>query len=293
MVFIFACMDDHEESFTLNRALWNERTKHHIGSKFYDVDSFLAGRNSLSTKELELLGEVAGKKLLHLQCHFGQDTLSLARMGAEVTGLDLSDVAITEARKLALLAGVPSPQGPLMVGDPGGRDPAGTAEFIEANVLDLQPQLEGKFDIVFTSYGVLGWLPALDGWARNIARYLKPGGRLVLVEFHPAVWMFNNAFTEVAYSYFNREVIEETEQSTYADVTATINLRSHGWNHSIAETITALLDAGLRIDRFEELDGSPHNCLEKTVKGPDGMFRIYGMEGKLPMVFALVATRES
>lgn len=284
-------MEDHAESFALNRALWNARTTHHVGSKFYDVEAFLGGRNSLSAKELELLGDMAGKKVLHLQCHFGLDTLSLALTGAEATGLDLSDVAITEARKLALLAGVPSPQGPLMVGDPGGRDPAGTAEFIEANVLDLQPELEGKFDIVFTSYGVLGWLPELNSWARNIARYLKPGGRLVLVEFHPALWTFNNAFTEIAYSYFNRELIEETEQNTYADANAVINLKSHGWNHSLAETMTALLEAGLRIDRFEELDGSPHDCFERTVKGPDGMFRISGMEGKLPMVFAVVASR--
>lgn len=265
-------MEDHAESFALNRALWNARTTHHVGSKFYDVEAFLGGRNSLSAKELELLGDMTGKKVLHLQCHFGLDTLSLARTGAEATGLDLSDVAIGEARKLATRAGL-------------------SAEFIEANVLDLQPELEGKFDIVFTSYGVLGWLPELNSWARNIARYLKPGGRLVLVEFHPALWTFNNAFTEIAYSYFNRELIEETEQNTYADAIAVINLKSHGWNHSLAETMTALLEAGLRIDRFEELDGSPHDCFERTVKGPDGMFRISGMEGKLPMVFAVVASR--
>jgi 2-polyprenyl-3-methyl-5-hydroxy-6-metoxy-1,4-benzoquinol methylase len=135
-------MSNNEESFALNRALWNARTKHHVGSKFYDVEGFLRGSNSVSAKELELLGDVAGKQVLHLQCHFGQDTLSLARMGAKVTGLDLSDVAIAEARKLALRADL-------------------KAEFIEANVLDLQPALEGRFDIVFTSYGVVGWLPEL------------------------------------------------------------------------------------------------------------------------------------
>ena len=268
----FAVMTNNEESFALNRALWNARTKHHVGSKFYDVEGFLRGSNSVSAKEMELLGDVAGKHVLHLQCHFGQDTLSLARMGAKVTGLDLSDMAIAEARKLAVRAGL-------------------NADFIEANVLDLQPELEGRFDTVFTSYGVVGWLPELDTWANNIARYLKPGGKLVLVEFHPAVWMFNNAFTEITYSYFNREVIVETEQSTYADDTAEINLKSHGWNHALAETITALLNAGLRIDRFEELDGSPHDSFEKTVKGEDGMFRIAGMEGKLPMVYAVMASR--
>lgn len=265
-------MSDHSASFELNRELWNERTKHHVGSKFYDVEAFLGGKNSLSSKELELLGDVAGKKLLHLQCHFGQDTLSLARMGASATGLDFSGAAIGEARKLALRSGL-------------------QAEFIEANVLDFQAGLEGQFDIVFTSYGVLGWLPQLDGWARNIARYLKPGGRSVLVEFHPVAWMYNNDFTHVEYAYFNRQRIEEVETGTYADTSAVINLRSHTWNHSLSEVLTAVLDAGLRIDRFEEMDGSPHDCFSNTVKGEDGYFRIAGLQGKLPMAFALAASR--
>lgn len=265
-------MQGYEGSFELNRALWNARTKHHVGSRFYDVEGFLAGKNPLSAKELELLGDVTGKKLLHLQCHFGQDTLALARMGAEVTGLDLSDEAIAEAWKLATHMGL-------------------HAEFIRANVLDFQPPLEGKFDIVFTSYGVLGWLPELGGWAHNIARYLKPGGKLVLVEFHPAVWMFDNDFTHVAWSYFNRQLIEEVESGTYADPSAAIHLRSHTWNHGIGETITALLHAGLSLQRFEELDGSPHNCFAGTEQGPDGLFRITGLQGKLPMVYALEARR--
>lgn len=264
-------MDDHDASFAKNRALWNERTDHHVGSKFYDVESFVNGRNSLGEKELELLGDIAGKKILHLQCHFGQDTLSLARMGAEVTGLDLSDRAIAEARLLAERIG-------------------SKATFILANVIEPQPELDGRFDLVFTSYGVIGWLPELGAWARNIRRYLKPGGKLVFLEFHPAVWMFDNAFKQLTYSYFNRERIEETEIGTYADPSASIELVSHTWNHSLGETISALLDAGLRIDRFEELDGSPHDCFVNTIRGADGLYRISGMEGKLPMAYGLVAT---
>lgn len=265
-------MVEHSASFDINRTLWNERVLHHIGSKMYDMEGFMAGRNSLGKWELALLGDVKGKALLHLQCHFGQDTLALTRMGAEATGLDLSDVAIAEARKLAGAMGL-------------------KADFIHANVLDFQPQLEGKFDIVFTSYGVLGWLPELGGWARNIARYLKPGGKLVLVEFHPAVWMFDNDFTHVAYSYFNRQLIEEVEQGTYADTAAAINLRSHTWNHGIGETLTALLQAGLVIQHVEELDASPHNCFPNTQESADGQFHIIGMQGKLPMVYAVVAGR--
>lgn len=265
-------MVEHSASFDINRTLWNERVLHHIGSKMYDMEGFMAGRNSLGKWELALLGDVKGKALLHLQCHFGQDTLALTRMGAEATGLDLSDVAIAEARKLAGAMGL-------------------KADFIHANVLDFQPQLEGKFDIVFTSYGVLGWLPVLESWARNIHRYLKPGGRLVLVEFHPAVWMFDNDFKEVAWSYFNRQLIEETEQGTYADPAAPISLASHTWNHSLGETISALLGAGLRIEQLNEYDGSPHDCFNNTVQGADGLYRIAGMQGKLPMVFSAVATR--
>lgn len=266
-------MSNNKASFELNRKLWNERVRHHVGSKMYAMEDFRRGANSLSAKELELLGDVAGKHVLHLQCHFGQDTLSLARLGALATGLDFSEAAIDEARQLAVQLGL-------------------RVDFIQANVLDLQPELEHRFDIVFTSYGVLGWLPELEGWARNIARYLKPGGKLVLVEFHPAVWMFDNDFTHVAYSYFNRQLIEETDPGTYADPSAPINLVSHTWNHSLGETISALLGAGLRIERFEELDGSPHNCFARTVQGADGSYRIQGMQGKLPMVFAVVASRE-
>lgn len=265
-------MPDHTTSFDLNRKLWNERVRHHIGSKMYDMEGFLNGRNSLSKGELELLGDVCGKRILHLQCHFGQDTLSLARMGARVTGLDLSDAAIAEARDLAARMGL-------------------QAEFVTANVLDFQPALEGQFDIVFTSYGVLGWLPELGGWARNIARYLKPGGKLVLVEFHPVVWMFDNDLQRVTYSYFNRQVIEETEPGTYADRDAAINLTSHTWNHSIAETVTALVNAGLVIEHLGEGDGSPHDCFVNTVQGADGLYRFKHMNGLVPITYAITAVR--
>ena len=262
----------YHDQFAANRALWNARVPHHLTSRMYDVEGFVAGRSSLTAIERELLGDVTGKDILHLQCHFGQDTLSLARMGARVTGLDISDAALAEARKLAERCGI-------------------TAQWVESNVVDHRPELDGGSDIVFTSYGTIGWLPDLRPWAANIARYLRPGGSLVFVEFHPAVWMFDNDFTHVAYSYFNRETIVEEEQGTYADRNAPIRLTSYGWNHGLGEVLTALLEAGLRIDRFTELDSSPHDCFANTVQGPDGLYRIKGMEGKLPMVYGLVATK--
>ncbi|HRH39158.1 MAG TPA: class I SAM-dependent methyltransferase [Flavobacteriales bacterium] len=211
-----------KNAFEANRLLWNARTPHHIGSRMYNVESFVAGRNSLTELEMELLGRVDGKRVLHLQCHFGQDTLSLARMGARVIGLDISDVAISEAKKLAARCGL-------------------QAEWVLSNVIEHQPHLDDRFDIVFTSYGTIGWLPDLKPWAANIGRYLKPGGRLVFIEFHPVMWMFDNDFTRVAYSYFNRETIIEEEQGTYADRDANIKMEAHSWNHSLGEVLDALL----------------------------------------------------
>ena len=264
---------EEKDAFEINRRMWNARVPLHLASRMYDVESFVDGRNSLTALDLELLGEVAGRSVLHLQCHFGQDTISLARMGAKVTGLDISDAAIAEARRLTELCRV-------------------EASWVLSNVIDPIPALDGRFDIVFTSFGTIGWLPDLKPWAANIRRYLKPGGRLVFVEFHPVVWMFDNEFTRIAYSYFNRQTIVEEEQGTYADRDADIKLESHSWNHGLDDVLNSLLGEGLRIERFIELDGSPHDCFAHTVKGKDGMYRIKGMEGLLPMVYGLSAVRE-
>ena len=259
---------DHASAFEANRQLWNARVPHHLASRMYDMDGFLAGKSSLTAIELDLLGDVTGKRILHLQCHFGQDTLSLARMGAVVTGLDISDAAITEAKRLTHELGL-------------------KADWVLGNVVEHVPDLDGKFDIVFSSYGTIGWLPDLKPWAANIKRYLKPGGCLVFAEFHPAVWMFDNDFTHVQYSYFNRGVIVEEEQGTYADRDAPIKLASYGWNHDLGEVLTALINEGLVLERFTELDGSPHDSFANTVRGSDGLYRVKGMEGKLPMVYGL------
>ncbi len=263
-------MSSHANAFAANRVLWNARVAHHLTSAMYDVEGFIAGRNSLTALELELLGDPRGKRVLHLQCHFGQDTLSMARMGASVTGLDFSEAAIAAAMDLAARCDL-------------------QADWVTANVLEFQPALEAQFDIVFTSYGTIGWLPGLAPWAANIARYLKPGGRFVFVEFHPVVWMFDNDFTRLTHSYFNREAIVEVEQGSYADRAAPIELGSYGWNHDLGEVLGALLKSGLQLQRFTELDGSPHDCFANTVQGADGLFRIKDYEGILPMVFGLSA----
>jgi len=262
--------DINNAAFDANRERWNALTRIHLDSAMYDVPGFVAGREPLSEMELELLGDVRGKHILHLQCHFGQDTLSLARKGAVVTGLDLSDAAIHAAGELAAQCGL-------------------QAEWVIANVLDFQPRLEGRFDTVFTSYGTIGWLPELNSWSRNIRRYLKPGGRFVFVEFHPVLWMFDSAFKSLDYSYFNRELIVETEHGSYADRDAALVQKTYSWNHDLGEVLGALLNEGFRLERFHEMDASPHDCFPNMVRGDDGLYRIRGMEGKLPMSYALRA----
>ncbi|WP_400191447.1 class I SAM-dependent methyltransferase [Hymenobacter sp. B81] len=258
----------------LNRALWNARTGPHLTSDFYALDAFRAGQTSLNAIELGLLGELRGRDVLHLQCHFGQDTLSLARLGARAVGVDLSDQAIAAA--LALSAELSLP-----------------AEFICCDVYEAPAHLAGRqFDVVFTSYGVLGWLPDLDQWAAVVAGSLRPGGRLVLVEFHPVVWMFDNDFTRIQYGYFNDGPIEETEEGTYADRAAPITHQSITWNHSLSEVIGSLLRQGLELTGFAEYDYSPYNCFAHAVANPDGSFHIGPLGRKAPLVYSVTARKK-
>lgn len=252
----------------INKELWNDRTTHHVQSEFYDMENFLEGKSPLNSIELNLLGDVSGKTMLHLQCHFGMDTLAFARLGANVTGIDISDNAISEAKKLAEKTNL-------------------EGEFVCCSVYDVPQHISKQFDIVFTSYGTIGWLPDMNRWAGVVSKMLKPGGIFVFAEFHPAVWMFDNDFEKVAYSYFNREDIVEELEGTYADRNAPMKKKSISWNHDIAEVLQALLNNGLTLERFEEFDYSPYNCFNKTVPAGEGKFYIAGMEQKLPMVYAL------
>ncbi len=264
-------MHAEDKYIDVNRELWNAKTPYHIQSAFYDNDAFIAGNTTLKEPELALLGDVKGKEILHLQCHFGQDTMSLARMGAKCTGMDLSDVAIDKAKKLNSQLRL-------------------DAEFVCSDVYKLLEVLDKQFDIVFTTYGVLGWLPDMQRWANVVSHFLKPGGKLVLVEFHPLVWVFDNAFTHVQYSYFNKEAIVEVLDGTYADKGAGIAMEEIGWNHPLSDVLQGLINAGLRIHTFKEYDYSPYNCFANMVD-VDGKFYIKGMEGKLPMMYAVVAEK--
>ena len=266
-------MEDHQLYFNANRESWNKRTTVHAGSSFYDLDSFKRGASSLNKIELEGLGDVKGRSLLHLQCHFGMDTMSWEREGAIVTGADLSDEAINLANGIAAELNL-------------------KAIFICCNVYDLQQHLDEKFDIVFTSYGTIGWLPDLDKWAQIIAYYLKPGGIFYITDFHPTLWMMDENFEHIKYNYFNTAVIAEETSGTYTDRNAPIKSKEYSWNHPFSEIFSALIKNGLTIQEFNEYPFSPYNCFNNMEQGDDKMWRIKGMEQRMPMMYSITAIKD-
>jgi len=267
-------METYQSYFEENRQSWNKRTGVHKDSAFYDLAGFKKGASSLTPIELGELGDVKGKTLLHLQCHFGMDTMSWEREGATVTGVDLSDEAIKLANETRT---------ELNLG----------AEFICCNVYDLKDHLDKKFDIVFTSYGTIGWLPDLDRWAEIVSYFLKPGGTFYIADFHPALWMMDDNFEYIKYSYFNTQVITEEISGSYSDRNAPIRSTEHGWNHPFTEIFNSLLNHDLQIIQFNEFPYSTYNCFNNLEQGEDGMWRIKGMNEKLPMMYSIKARKET
>lgn len=257
----------------INKETWNNKVAIHIDSDFYDMKGFMNGKSTLNAIELELLGEVKGKNILHLQCHFGQDTMTFSRMGAKATGIDLSDIAIEKAREINKKLNL-------------------DANFVCCDIYDLPNFLDEKFDIVFTSYGTIGWLPNLDKWAKIISRFLKPNGKFIMADFHPVVWMFDNDFKEVFYNYFNNEEIIENEIGTYAEKEASISTQSITWNHPVSEILNALIANDLELNCFNEFDYSPYNCFNQTEEFEPNKFRIKHLENKIPIVYAIAATKK-
>lgn len=257
---------------SINKKAWNEQTDIHIASAFYDMPGFKRNKNSLNEIELALLGNVANKSILHLQCHFGQDSLSLAHMGAQVTGLDFSDKAILRAQEMAKELQIP-------------------ARFVCCDVYETRSHVAEQFDIVFTSYGTIGWLPNLQKWAKAISESLKPGGKLVFVEFHPFVWMMDDQIEKISYSYFNVQNIEEESEGTYADTNAAIQTKTISWNHPLSEVFEALMANGLQLRIFQEFDYSPYNCFKGLEEFEPKKFRSSKYPQLFPFVYALVAEK--
>lgn len=243
-----------EKFIQANQALWNAWTQAHQKSEMYDLPSFLAGRSSLKPIELNTLGDVNGKSLLHLQCHFGQDSLSFARIGAKVCGIDFSPEAVNLAKKLNEQLGL-------------------DARFFQSDVLQAKGLIDEKFDIVYTSYGVLTWLPDLKPWAEVISHYLKPGGIFCIVEFHPLLMTFDLEKNKVVYPYFNhQEPDKEIVAESYTNDKMEKPLEEYSWSHSLSETITPLLENGLELLEFKEYPYSPYDCFANMVERPDKNF---------------------
>lgn len=259
-----------------DRENWNRLAPLHAQSEFYDVAGFKAGRISLQSLERDEVGDVAGKTLLHLQCHFGMDTLSWARLGAQVTGVDYAQNAIALARELSREVGVPG-------------------EFVCCSVYDLPHHLDGEFDIVFTSYGVLCWLPDLGRWAQVIAHFLKPGGFFYIADGHPVANIFYNepdaAGLRVAYPYFHSETPDAFEARGSYAVSDDLRYTAYEWSHSLGDVVNALLGAGLSLEFLHEFPFGFYQHLPFMVKGPDGRWRLPEHQESIPLVFSLKAVK--
>lgn len=259
--------------FIANREAWNKKTEIHISSNLYDVVGFKNGKNTLYEIELKDLGSVKNKSILHLQCHFGLDSLSLSRMGANVTGVDFSDVAIKYAKKISQEIQI-------------------KANFVEANVYDITEVLTDKFDIVFCSYGSLCWLPDLNEWANSICKVLKPDGLLYLIDFHPMLNSYDCLLSDSERCYFNTlEPFERHWRGTYANYNDNIETIEYNWNHSIGEIFNALIENGFTIKNFDEYSYLPENWFPNLIKGKDNLYRVKGHEDKYPLLFTFKAVK--
>ena len=252
--------------FEMNREGWDQRAAAHLTSEFYDVKGFLDGGTSLCEIELAELTGVAGKRLLHLQCHFGLDTLSWARMGAECTGVDISPVAIRQARDISAQSGV-------------------EARFVCANVLDFDRGDAEAFDIVYTSYGAICWLPDLDEWAGIVSSNLADGGTFYMAEFHPVYDLLSG------YSYFTRETPDVEEEGTYTENGDSVTGEFAVWSHPFSSVVNALIKSGIGIVRVNEFPFSPYNCFENMEEREPGRFYIQHQSQDIPLVYSLLGRK--
>jgi 2-polyprenyl-3-methyl-5-hydroxy-6-metoxy-1,4-benzoquinol methylase len=264
---------DDREKMDINRRYWEDVVAVHAGSRFYDVPGFIAGENRLDELERGEVGDVNGKSLLHLQCHFGLDTLSWARLGARVTGVDYSREAVETARSLARECGL-------------------DARFIQCNLYDLPGQLDEQFDVVFTSYGVLSWLPDIRAWARIAASYVKPGGFFYIAEFHPFAYVFNDEadHLEYRYPYFNTQPTRWEMAGTYTG--AEDKLEQHEdweWAYRLGDVVTALIDAGLRLEFLHEHPFTVYEQFPFLVKTGHMRWGFPGGTQLIPLMFSLKA----
>ncbi len=268
-----------DDPLAANLARWEEQVDIHVGSDFYRMKEFLGGESSLDPIVLSEIGTVRGKRLLHLQCHFGLDTLSLAREGAEATGLDFSPKAIAAAEKLAREAGL-------------------DARFVCARVDDAPAKAGTGYDIVFSSWGVLMWLPDLGVWARNIAACLAPGGMFYLAEGHPITWTFEDESERIeenfriVRSYFLEGPQQWENAHDYAEPGIKLtHFRSNEWQHTLGEVVTALAEAGLAIEFLHEHDRLPWPAVPGMVRVDEHYFMAPDGAPAMPLSYSVKARK--
>ncbi|MDD1976976.1 MULTISPECIES: class I SAM-dependent methyltransferase [Pseudomonas] len=270
------------DSMELNRRSWDERAPLHAESVDYEVEQFIAHPQHLSAVvrfDVPRLGDIRGLRTVHLQCHIGTDTLSLARLGAEVCGLDYSSQSLAQARRLAERCGA-------------------KIDFVESDVYAADQVLTpGSFDMVYTGIGALCWLPSIEPWARTVAALLKPGGRLFLREGHPMLLAVNEDYQDrlvIEYPYFERQapLVWGSDQTYVETATPLVHTVTHEWNHGLGEVITALLGHGLQITALVEHDSIPWEALPGQMsKNAQGEWALDKERWRLPLSYTLQAMK--
>ena len=266
----------------INRANWDERAAPHAASPGYQVQKFVDDPSHLSDVvrfDLPRLGDVAGLRGVHLQCHIGTDTLSLSRLGATMTGLDFSGASLEQARSIAARAGA-------------------EIDFVHSDVYSARSALDGDFDLVFTGIGALGWLPDIKRWAQTVASLLAPGGRLFLREGHPVLWALDHyrtdgvlALTEPYFEHAEPQVYDEP--GTYVESDHQFeHTVTHEWNHGLGEIVTAVLEAGLTLTGLEEHQSVPWEALPGRMRQIDNKeWQLTEKPSRLPHTYTLQARR--
>jgi SAM-dependent methyltransferase len=274
-------MDDYART---NLAMWEQRAPAHAASRDYAVDRFVEDPEFLSDVvrfDRPRLGDVAGLRGVHLQCHIGTDTVSLARLGARMTGLDFSPAAIAEGRRLAERTGA-------------------DVDFVESELYGAVDALgAGAFDLVYTGVGALCWLPDVARWAQVVVDLLRPGGRLFIREGHPVLWSLaydrDDGLLVLEYSYVEPpEPDLDESDGTYVETDATFTAnRAYSWNHGLGEIVTALLDRGMRLTMLVEHDSVPWNPFDGPGFEPvgDGEYRLVDRPWRLPHTYTLQAVK--
>ena len=261
------------EYFEANKNAWNQKVSFDIESEYYGIKGFKSGKNTLYPLDIKLLGDVVGKRILHLQSYLGLDSISLSRMGAEVVAIDFCQNAIDFAKGLS-------------------KELDTDTKFICSNIYDISKLNLGQFDIIYMSYGAICWLPDIDKLIKKTKRFLKLDGEFILIDFHPLAISFDLLReNSIKYSYFNQKKspIEIHRKGTYADVNAPIETTEFNWNHSLDEIISSLTENSFEINGFKEYPFIPMDGFPNLELGKDGYYHVINANNNYPLLFSLIA----